>query len=42
VGILGNQFSYSTAIGLFNSLVNFAFLILANFIAKRVSNTSIF
>lgn len=42
VGILGNQFSYSTAIGLFNSMVNFAFLILANFIAKRVSNTSIF
>lgn len=42
VGILGNQFSYSTAIGLFNSVVNFAFLILANFIAKRVSNTSIF
>ncbi|KWR70518.1 sugar ABC transporter permease [Arthrobacter sp. W1] len=42
VGILGNQFSYSTAIGLFNALVNFAFLILANYIAKRASNTSIF
>lgn len=42
VGILGNQFSYSTAIGLFNSLVNFAFLILANAVAKRASNTSIF
>lgn len=42
VGILGNQFSYSTAIGLFNAVVNFAFLILANAIAKRASNTSIF
>ncbi len=42
VGILGSQFSYSTAIGLFNALVNFTFLILANHIAKRASNTSIF
>ncbi|WP_377499492.1 ABC transporter permease [Microlunatus sp. GCM10028923] len=42
VGILGSQFSYSTAIGLFNALVNFAFLIMANYIAKRASNTSIF
>lgn len=42
VGILGNQFSYSTAIGLFNAVVNFTFLILANYIAKRASNTSIF
>lgn len=42
VGILGSQFSYSTAIGLFNGLVNFAFLILANFVAKKASNTSIF
>lgn len=42
VGILGSQFSYSTAIGLFNGLINFAFLILANYIAKRASNTSIF
>lgn len=42
IGILGNQFSYSTAIGLFNSVVNFAFLILANSIAKKASNTSIF
>ncbi|PRB43451.1 sugar ABC transporter permease [Arthrobacter sp. MYb23] len=42
VGILGNQFSYSTAIGLFNALVNFGFLILANYIAKKSSNTSIF
>ncbi|MDN6234692.1 MAG: ABC transporter permease subunit [Bifidobacterium crudilactis] len=42
IGILDNQFSYSTAIGLFNSVVNFVFLVMANAIAKRASNTSIF
>lgn len=42
IGILDNQFSYSTAIGLFNSVVNFIFLVVANAVAKRVSNTSIF
>lgn len=42
IGILDNQFSYSTAIGLFNSIINFFFLVLANSIAKRASNTSIF
>ncbi|GAA6122036.1 ABC transporter permease subunit [Bifidobacterium psychraerophilum] len=42
IGILDNQFSYSTAIGLFNSVVNFVFLVIANTIAKRASNTSIF
>ena len=42
IGILDNQFSYSTAIGLFNSVVNFFFLVAANAFAKRVSDTSIF
>ncbi|QOL33151.1 sugar ABC transporter permease [Bifidobacterium eulemuris] len=42
IGILDNQFSYSTAIGLFNSVVNFFFLIIANMIAKKTSDTSIF
>lgn len=42
IGILDTQFSYSTAIGLFNSVVNFFFLVLANFIAKKTSDTSIF
>ncbi len=40
--IINGQYSYSTAIGLFNTLVNFVFLITANAIAKRVSDTSIF
>lgn len=42
MGILGNQFSYTTAIGLFNTVVNFFFLVLANFISKKASDTSIF
>nr|WP_196779164.1 ABC transporter permease subunit [Bifidobacterium choloepi] len=42
IGILDNQFSYSTAIGLFNSVVNFVFLIVANTVARRISDTSIF
>ncbi|MEE8667616.1 MAG: ABC transporter permease subunit [Bifidobacterium mongoliense] len=42
IGILDNQFSYSTAIGLFNSVVNFLFLVIANEVAKRASDTSIF
>lgn len=41
IGIIGNQFSYSTAIGLFNTIINFAFLVGANQIAKRVANTSL-
>ncbi|CED92349.1 MAG: sugar ABC transporter permease [Actinomyces succiniciruminis] len=42
IGILGSQFSYSTAIGLFNSVVNFIFLVVANGVARRTSNTSLF
>lgn len=42
IGILGSQFEYSTAIGLFNTIINFIFLILANFISKKLSDTSIF
>ncbi|MEE1649902.1 ABC transporter permease subunit [Brachybacterium sp. J144] len=41
IGILSSQFSYSTAIGLFNTIINFGFLVLANQIAKRASDTSL-
>ncbi|WP_235019883.1 ABC transporter permease [Ruania rhizosphaerae] len=41
IGILSNQFSYGTAIGLFNTLINFTFLVITNQVAKRVSNTSL-
>lgn len=42
IGILQNQFSYSTAIGLFNTVINLIFLVAANQISKRISDTSIF
>jgi putative aldouronate transport system permease protein len=41
IGILNSQFSYSTAIGLFNTAINFLFLVITNQVAKRVSNTSL-
>ncbi|MCH9275544.1 ABC transporter permease subunit [Bifidobacterium amazonense] len=42
IGIVGNQFSYSTAIGLFNTVINFVFLMIANQVARKASDTSIF
>jgi len=43
-GLLDMQFSYATAVGLFNSVVNIAFLLTANFIARKASSdgTSLF
>ena len=41
VGILERNWSYSTAIGLFNSVINLALLIVTNKISKRVSETSL-
>lgn len=41
IGILNSQFSYSTAIGLFNNLVNFMFLVLANTLSKKYTNRSL-
>ena len=37
IGLLGGQFSYSTAIGLFNNVINVIMLFLSNKIAKKVS-----
>ena len=42
IGLIGGQFSYSTAIGLFNNIVSIVMLLIANNIAKRVSETSLF
>lgn len=41
VGIENQQFSYSTAIGLFNSIINILLIIIANTISKKVSETSL-
>ena len=40
-GLMDMQFGYSTAVGLFNSLINFTILVLANYISGRVSETSL-
>lgn len=40
-GLLGAQYSYSTAIGLFNSIINFILLIVINTIAKRANQASL-
>lgn len=41
VGIKSAQFSFGSAVGLFNTLVNFIFLILANQISSRTANISL-
>lgn len=41
VGLIGGQYSYSTAIGLFNTLVNFLLLVVVNIVAKKISAISI-
>jgi putative aldouronate transport system permease protein len=41
IGLRSNQFSLGSAIGLFNTAVNFAFLTLFNFIAKKTSDISL-
>ena len=42
IGILGAKFSYTSAIGLFNTVINFALLLIVNTISRRVSETSLF
>ena len=41
-GILQADYGFSAAVGLFNSVVNFALLLLANRFSKRLSETSLF
>ena len=41
VGLRGSQFSYSSAIGLFSTVINLTMLIAVNIIAKRMTETSI-
>lgn len=40
-GILGAQYSFSAAVGLFNSIINFVLLVLVNRIARKVNETSL-
>lgn len=40
-GLITMQFSYSTAIGLFNSIINIVLLIVANTISNKISHTGL-
>ena len=40
-GLKDIQYSYSTAVGLFNSVVSLVLIVTANFIARKVSDTSL-
>lgn len=42
IGVLDGQFSYSSAIGLFNTLINVIILLSVNAIIRRASDTSLF
>lgn len=41
MGILGGEFSYTTAVGIFNGIVSFLLIIIANSIARRVRQVSL-
>ncbi|OPJ54664.1 ABC transporter permease [Clostridium oryzae] len=41
IGIISNQFSYSSAIGLFNTIINFVFLFTTNQISKKFADISL-
>ena len=40
-GVLGGNYSYSAAIGLFNALINFTLLVLVNWFARKKGETSL-
>lgn len=42
VGLQNAQYSFSTAVGLFNSVVNFILLLVVNGITRRLADTSLF
>lgn len=41
IGLQSAEYSYSTAIGLFNNVINFTLLITVNFVARRLSGSSL-
>ncbi len=42
IGLINMNFSFSTAVGLFNSIINLIMLLTVNAISSRISNTSLF
>ncbi len=41
IGLQSAQYSFSTAVGLFNTIVNFLFLLLVNTVSSKISETSL-
>ncbi len=41
MGLVNRQYSFSAAVGLFNAVINFALVVLANKISKKASDTSL-
>ena len=41
VGMVGHQFSYSAAIGLFNNVISIILITIVNKISKKVTNTGL-
>lgn len=41
IGLLGSQFSFASAVGLFNSVINFVLIIFVNYLAKKYGETSL-
>jgi putative aldouronate transport system permease protein len=42
VGLVDSNYSFAVAVGLFNSVIGFILILSANFLAKRVSDSSLF
>lgn len=41
IGLVNGEFSYGTAVGLFNSIINLVMLVCVNWLARRVGETSL-
>ena len=41
IGLIGANYSFGTAVGLFNSVINLAILVVVNYIARRISDISL-
>lgn len=41
VGLLEHDWSYSAAIGLFNSVINLVLIVMANTVSKKLTETSL-
>ena len=41
MGLVSSQYSLSSAIGLFNNLINLVLLVTVNYISKKMSDTSL-